>query len=78
MANIYFFKATVLDDDESMQYGGIIAANDFTEAAAIIQRNNTIPDGKCELISIDYLEECNDSLHCYDLEDFARVYKEWI
>ena len=81
MAKIYFYKYTTVapfDENKTVQYGGIVAANSYTDAMKILENMEIAPaTGKCDIVSIDYLEETGDSiLWTDDLELYAKLYKE--
>lgn len=80
MAKIYFYKYTTVapfDENKTVQYGGIVAANSYTDAMKVLENMETAPTGRCDIISIDYLEETGDSvLWTDDLELYAKIYKE--
>jgi hypothetical protein len=79
MANLYYFKYTTLDpfnERKTVQYGGIIAADSWGEAADIIEAQETAKDGVCDLVCIDQLE-CGEKIIFTDnLELYNKVYEE--
>ena len=42
--------------DEVAHTSGIVAANSFTKAAKILEKNCTSPSGECDLISLELYE----------------------
>lgn len=81
MAKIYFFKYTskdAFDEGKTVQYGGIVAANSYSEAMKHLEMMETPPStGECEIICVDQLEETGDAiLWTDDLEFYAKLYKE--
>lgn len=81
MAKIYFYKYTTIDpfdDNKTIQYGGIVAANSYTDAMKVLENMETAPStGRCDIVSIDYLEETDNSVLWTDnLEFYAKIYKE--
>lgn len=79
MANLYYFKYTTIhpfNEQDTIQYGGVIAANSWGEATEIIEAQETTKDGRCDLICIDQLE-CSENITLTDdLELYAKLYKE--
>lgn len=79
MANLYYFKYTTMDpfdERNTVQYGGIIAANSWGEAADIIEAQETAKNGVCDLICIDYLERDEKIIFTDNLELFNQIYEE--
>jgi hypothetical protein len=79
MANLYYFKYTTLDpfnERKTVQYGGIIAADSWGEAADIIEAQETAKDGVCDLICIDQLECSEKIIFTDNLELYNKVYEE--
>ena len=83
MAKIYFFKYTArdaFDEAKTVQYGGIVAANSYSEAMKHLENMETPPStSECDIICVDQLEETADAiLWTDDLEFYAKLYKEMI
>ena len=74
MKVFYFYKVTALDIDEedTEQYLGIVAADSYADAAGIIEESF-----KEDLVSIDYLEATDQNLFFTAYEElYNNMYKE--
>ena len=81
MAKLFYFKYTTVgsfDGKKTVQHGGIVAADSYTEAMRLIEDLETVPStGECDLVCIDNLEENRDPiLWTDDLELFNQIYEE--
>lgn len=80
MAKLFYFKYTTVgnfDGKKTVQHGGIVAANSYTEAMAEIEKLEIVPrTGECDIVCIDNLEDTGDAiLWTDDLELFNQIYE---